>query len=142
MKPLSLILAVCLAAPLAAQEADDPFYPVGDAVGQTSFMVHCASCHGDDAKGDGPMADELRVPPADLTRLAANNAGQFPFGDVIHTIDGRIPIKGHGGSMPIFGALFSQDFNPDLAPFIGEEIVRGRILALTYYLEAIQELDG
>ena len=142
MKILSAIFAFALAGPLAAQEANDPFYPVGDAVGQASFLVHCASCHGDDAKGDGPMAGELQVPPADLTRLAANNVGQFPFGDVIHIIDGRIPTKGHGGPMPIFGALFSQDFNPDLAPFIGEEIVRGRILALTYYLESIQELDG
>ena len=142
MKTVFPLLAMCLAMPVAAQENGDPFYPVGDEVGQASFLVHCASCHGDDAKGDGPMAADLRVPPADLTRLAANNGGQFPFGDVIHTIDGRIPIKGHGGTMPVFGALFAKDFNPDLAPFIGEEIVRGRILALTYYLESIQELDG
>lgn len=142
MKTLSLILAIAVATPIAAQEASDPFYPAGDAVGRASFLIHCASCHGDDAKGGGPMAADLRIPPADLTRLAANNGGQFPFGYVIHTIDGRIPTKGHGGPMPVFGALFSQDFNPNIAPFIGEEIVRGRILALTYYLEAIQELDG
>ncbi len=142
MKLPVLILSSMLALPALAQESDDPFTLRDDDVGQASFLVHCASCHGDDAKGTGPMAEHLVTKPADLTRLAANNDGIFPFGDVIHTIDGRIPLKGHGGPMPIFGALFAEDFNPSLAPFIGEEIVRGRILALTYYLESIQELDG
>ncbi len=136
------VASLLIAAPVLGQESDDPFAPEGNAVGEASFLVHCATCHGEDAKGNGPMAEHLVTKPADLTRLAAENAGIFPFGDVIHVIDGRIPLKGHGGPMPIFGALFAKDFNPALAPFIGEEIVRGRILALTYYLESIQQIDG
>ncbi len=134
MKTVTMsILAVLLATPLLAE-------PIKPIVGQDGYMAYCAACHGNDGRGNGPEAADLPTPPADLTQLAENNSGVFPFGDVIHTIDGRIPLKGHGGPMPIFGELFAEDFNSANAPYIGEEIIRGRILALAYYLESIQEL--
>lgn len=75
----------------------------------------------------------------DLTQLSARNDGAFPMNMILRTIDGRIPLEGHGGPMPVFGSLFSEGFNEQCAPFVGEELVRGRILSLAYYLEAIQE---
>ena len=41
---------------------------------------NCAVCHGDDGKGNGPYAPELKAQPADLTQLAKKNNGAFPQG--------------------------------------------------------------
>lgn len=35
--------------------------------GALLFPAHCAVCHGDGGKGDGPLAKTLPIPPADLT---------------------------------------------------------------------------
>jgi mono/diheme cytochrome c family protein len=50
----------------------------GDADGAKLFKTHCASCHGADATGNGPMARALRQAPADLTLIARHNGGMFP----------------------------------------------------------------
>ena len=34
--------------------------------GSALFQINCTSCHGDDARGDGPLAPTLSRPPADL----------------------------------------------------------------------------
>ena len=47
--------------------------------GPELYMAYCASCHGKDAKGDGPMAKLLKTPPPDLTAIAVRNGGMFPF---------------------------------------------------------------
>ncbi|MEP7306331.1 MAG: c-type cytochrome [Acidobacteriota bacterium] len=46
--------------------------------GRDTYRFYCASCHGPDGKGDGPIASALQTRPADLTRLAGRNAGTFP----------------------------------------------------------------
>ena len=46
--------------------------------GQANYKAYCAACHGVSGKGDGPAASALKVPPTDLTRLAANAGGKFP----------------------------------------------------------------
>jgi mono/diheme cytochrome c family protein len=43
------------------------FGAAGIARGADLFRTHCASCHGDQGRGDGPQASGLPVPPADLT---------------------------------------------------------------------------
>ena len=47
--------------------------------GPALSKAYCASCHGTDAKGDGPMAKSLKVKPADLTRIAARNGGRRAY---------------------------------------------------------------
>lgn len=79
--------------------------------GAEIFARHCATCHGADAAGGGPMAPALIVQPSDLTGLAAGNEGVFPMTRVVMRIDGRDPLVSHGSSMPVYG-----DF------FLGEEI--------------------
>ena len=53
------------------------------------YQSSCAACHGMDAKGNGPVSKELKTRPADLTVLAKNNNGVFPYDTVYQMIDGR-----------------------------------------------------
>ncbi len=36
------------------------------AAGKALYLSHCASCHGEQGQGDGPAAESLRPPPANL----------------------------------------------------------------------------
>lgn len=58
-------------------------------IGKDEYDGSCAVCHGITGKGDGSLKLLLvkRVP--DLTLLAKNNNGVFPFDRVYQTIDGR-----------------------------------------------------
>ena len=70
--------------------------------GREIYAGYCAACHGPGARGDGPLAGDLPVRPPDLTRLAAENGGVFPYSDVmaqIHGYPGRFHV------MPEFGPL-------------------------------------
>jgi mono/diheme cytochrome c family protein len=71
--------------------------PSGEIVsGPLQFRQYCASCHGMDAKGDGPVAPALKKKPADLTMLAKKNGGVFPTQEVHDFIDGSKTAAGHG----------------------------------------------
>jgi mono/diheme cytochrome c family protein len=103
--------------------------------GSDLFKTYCAACHGTSARGDGPLAANMKKPPPDLTQFAARNGGTFPSAQVAQIIDGRQPISGHGGpDMPVWGDAFK-------ASYLGssEESVQARIKALVEYLERIQE---
>jgi hypothetical protein len=101
------------------------------------FERYCVSCHGASAHGDGPVAQALRPPPADLTRIAQRRGGKFPGGEIARTIDGRFGITAHGPrAMPVWGERFGADV-PDAE--VGESVARGRIATLVEYLKAIQE---
>ncbi|WP_208353352.1 c-type cytochrome [Pseudaestuariivita rosea] len=90
--------------------------------GRQIFLQNCATCHGINGRGDGPMTGALATQPPDLTRLTANNEGVFPMVRVVFRIDGRDPITSHGGPMPMFGhmldgrsaALDAEDGTPIL----------------------------
>ena len=105
------------------------------ALGRLSYRVHCASCHGESGRGDGPVAEHLKVPPADLTRLAVSRQGGFPRNEVYEAIDGRRELRGHGPTgMPVWGATF-QDRGRDTPQ---EQEVLEKILDLVAYIESIQ----
>jgi mono/diheme cytochrome c family protein len=66
--------------------------------GQEMYQIHCALCHGDQGKGDGPIAEELVRNPADLTNI---NATQLSDGELFQVItDGVRPGEGLKGGMP------------------------------------------
>jgi mono/diheme cytochrome c family protein len=78
--------------------------------GPALFKTYCAVCHGDDARGGGPMAVSLKAQPSDLTRIAARNGGVYPQARVERIISGEEQIPGGHGtlSMPVWGPIFSQ----------------------------------
>jgi len=101
--------------------------------GSGLFSTYCVVCHGNDAKGTGPLADSLKRKPADLTMLAKNNGGTFPRDMVARIIDGRDPVKGHGGGdMPVWGDAFERSVEA------GPQAVKDRIEALADYLATMQ----
>ncbi len=108
------------------------------AAGQLGYQQYCATCHGAEGKGNGPMTSILTVKPVDLTQLSKNHGGQFPFWPTYLVIDGRAPtpIKGHGTpEMPVWG----KQFQMEEAGAAGSAQTRGKILQLVYYLQSIQE---
>ena len=75
--------------------------------GSYAYRTYCASCHGPGGKGDGPVAENLRFQPPDLSLLAKRNGGDYPVEKVHRIVDGRQPLPGHGGpEMPIWGDAF------------------------------------
>ncbi len=84
------------------------------AKGQIIYVRYCASCHGVAGRGDGAIAADLRVPPTDLTRLAAKRGGRFPLDEVRQSIDGRKATPGHGSAdMPVWGEVFPRTAGTD-----------------------------
>ena len=100
-------------------------------LGKLAYKDYCSACHGATGKGDGPVADEFKTPPPDLTMLAKNNNGEFPtqhFLAVLHFGAGG-HAHAHGTSdMPIWGPLFHGP---------GKDLIR--IRNLEAYVESIQE---
>lgn len=129
MKLFLVGLLGLIATPLSAQDVPE---------GEVIFQFHCATCHGLDADGNGPMAPALTVQPTDLTKLSAENQGVFPITRVIMRIDGRDPLVSHGSSMPIFGDFF-EGFDVALKAETGQPIMTSKpILDLMAYLEGLQ----
>ncbi|MDU8912008.1 cytochrome c [Aestuariicoccus sp. MJ-SS9] len=109
--------------------------------GEQMFRQNCAVCHGDNAEGDGPVAELFAQKPANLRELSKGNGGAFPFSEVYQSIDGRRQVKAHGVSeMPVWGDLLMEEAYPaTIHPGVtAEDIVQGRVLALVYYLQSIQ----
>lgn len=112
---------------------------VADQTGEEEYMVACAVCHGESGMGDGPFAPLLNITTPNLTTIAQENDGAFPFLDMIMIVDGRTGVRAHGDSaMPIWGARFAASA-ADAGPYGSELEVRGRVLALVTYLESIQQ---
>jgi mono/diheme cytochrome c family protein len=77
--------------------------------GAQAYLRACASCHGTDGHGTGPVAPSLRVPVPDLTGLAARHAGEFPREYVIDVIVGRRELPTHGTrEMPVWNERFGS----------------------------------
>lgn len=103
--------------------------------GDELFLSYCAICHGTDGKGGGAMTEHLKLPPADLTRIAARRGGNFPDEQIYQIIDGRVPVAGHGtGDMPVWGRTLKES-----EQLKNEKQVRQSINNLVNYLKSIQE---
>ncbi|WP_424964958.1 MULTISPECIES: c-type cytochrome [unclassified Dinoroseobacter] len=106
--------------------------------GRQLFRDYCVTCHGMEAVGDGPMTQVLTISPPDLTRLGADNDGVFPVSRVVARIDGRMPVLGHGGPMPVFGDLFDGEAGA-LDSETGAPILTSRsMVAVVEYLKTLQ----
>ncbi len=103
--------------------------------GAYTYRTHCASCHGVAGKGDGPLADDLRFHPPDLTLIARRHGGSFPTEKIVRVVDGRDLVKGHGGAdMPVWGDAFKNaDTNYD------DKQVREKVRLVVEYLKTLQQ---
>jgi len=98
------------------------------------YMQFCSACHGMDAKGQGPAAASLKMPPPDLTTLAKRHTGKFPDEYVASVLLFGPGTTAHGASdMPTWGPVFEYLDKHD------ETAVKQRIKNLTNYLKSLQE---
>jgi mono/diheme cytochrome c family protein len=117
MKFIIVALVVMISAIAVAQTATQtppvvkhvPITNTPSNSGKEMFKSYCAVCHGTDAKGNGPAAQAMKVPPTDLTALAQKNAGKYPAAHVGSVIRGQAVLPSHGSEdMPVWGRLFSS----------------------------------
>jgi len=128
---LSVFLALWVFGSLTFAQEDE-----AAARGKTTYRVYCSNCHGREARGDGKLAELLKVKPADLTQIARRNGGAFPEEEIHRVIDGREPVEGHGRQeMPVWGLTFQDPARDNTQ----EEEVTTRIRELVTFLKSIQE---
>lgn len=107
--------------------------------GKADYQHYCADCHGKDGKGNGPFKTMVPMtpPPSDLTLLASEHGGKFPFDDVVNAIDGRKAIPSHGRiQMPFWGVTLQKPGEEFTPPSDAE--VKRRIDAMAEYIESLQ----
>ena len=66
--------------------------------GRDLFLRNCASCHGENADGNGPAAKSLTPKPANLKKMS----GMHPDGDLAWT------IKNGKGTMPAWKNILNE----------------------------------
>jgi mono/diheme cytochrome c family protein len=105
------------------------------ASGEATYTKSCASCHGADARGNGPVAELLTVPASDLTQLRRRYDGRFPVDELYSMIEGNEKVGAHGTrEMPVWGNIWSES---DGKP-VRREVIENRISELIEYLRSIQ----
>lgn len=106
---------------------------------KADYDNYCAVCHGLDGTGNGPMADQLKGKPSDLTVLANNSGGTFPYSRVYRTIDGTYEegsLRAHGSKeMPIWGDVFRRKAASENRYMES----KGRMMAIIQYIESMQK---
>jgi len=109
---------------------------LADYSGEEIYGRFCASCHGDRAHGDGPVARSLGVMVPDLTKIT-QRYGNFPTNLIRDTIDGRgARIDAHGSrTMPVWGYEFYVEEGGDVN---AQQEMRKTIAKLVDYLRSIQ----
>lgn len=102
--------------------------------GKEMYLAYCATCHGKEGKGDGPVASALKVPPANLTTLSKRNNGKFPSVQVVNAITGRGGVRAHGSKeMPVWGPIFMTMEHQH------QSEVRLRVANLADYIKSLQQ---
>jgi mono/diheme cytochrome c family protein len=126
----ALLLAVLAAGTAQAQAKPDAS---AAAKGAVVYVRYCVSCHGKDARGDGPLAADLRVAVPDMTTLSARNGGRFPEERVRRIIESGEVLRGHGtADMPAWGDAFKKTEGTQAST--PQEAIRN----LTQYLWSLQ----
>lgn len=131
---LPVLLLVSGASALQGQ-AQPKHDPAAAAKGAVVYVRYCVSCHGPSARGDGPLAADLRVPVPDVTTLAARSGGRFPEARVERIIQSGEVLRGHGSAdMPAWGDAFKRTEGTGAAT--PQEAIRN----LTHYLWSLQRV--
>ena len=105
--------------------------------GRDFYVRYCASCHGKEARGDGPLANYLKQSPPDLTKIAARREGAFPSAEIAQIVRGERSVGAHGSAdMPVWGRRFSQVTGGTMPG--SEAAERARVQFLVEYLRSVQ----
>lgn len=128
-----ITLALSLAALTSGADAAGP---AEIEAGRVLYMRFCASCHGPNADGHGPVAPVLSTPPADLRMLRKRYGTPLQEAKVAAFIDGRVAVAAHGDrDMPVWGDRFNDIRSEGAAR---EGAVKDRIAKIILYLNSIQ----
>ena len=122
--------------PTSASEKQSKKAPVtalGTPSAATLYQQHCAACHGNDLRGNGPAPPPFREWSPDLTTLARRNGGEFPDAYVAKVLRNGVKIPAHGPpEMPIWGTIFKETEQLD------ETQLTLRITGLVIYIQSRQ----
>jgi mono/diheme cytochrome c family protein len=106
--------------------------------GRELYLHYCAACHGKDADGRGPVAEDLKASPPDLRYLGERYGMPLPIGTIARFIDGRQDIAAHGPrTMPVWGKRFYDIWTTHQA---GGEDFQSQIREIVSYLNAVQQV--
>ena len=112
LTPLAMGLSIVLSVSVSVL-AEDAFELSGDAeAGKAQYQIHCASCHGDRAQGDGSWAGAYEPPPSDLTRDSLGAERLF-----LATRDGGMAV-GMRATMPAFRHTLDEQSIHDIVAWI------------------------
>ena len=78
----------------------NPRQPVAESTdsGKAAYQINCALCHGEQGKGDGPLAAELVRKPSDLT---GPNATELSDGEIFMVLSNGLQVgSARQGGMP------------------------------------------
>jgi mono/diheme cytochrome c family protein len=101
--------------------------------GAELYKRHCAACHGNDLKGNGPAPPPFKDFPPDLTTMAQRHGGKFPEAYVMDVLRNGVTVPAHGlAEMPIWGLDFRASEGLNAAQ------VTSRITELTNYIRSRQ----
>jgi len=101
--------------------------------GKQMFVDYCAPCHGLNGRGNGPVAQSLKTPPADLTVLTRDNHGRYPATHIVSVLQAGAPVPAHGTTlMPVWGPIFGKMSTSD------PQVRALRISNLSRYVETLQ----
>jgi mono/diheme cytochrome c family protein len=104
------------------------------------YRSNCASCHGFEGEGDGPVSQILVVQPQPLGTLAERHKGAFPYDYVYGVIDGRLAVRAHGTrDMPVWGKRFSRSHEG--ASPTAEETARSTELMIRALVDYIRDMQ-
>jgi len=80
--------------------------------GRRLYVSYCQLCHGTSGKGDGPLAKEMQISPADLTTTVRSRSDTILMkiitGEGRQTITGRDRHNLLSDAMPEWKAIFSE----------------------------------
>jgi mono/diheme cytochrome c family protein len=132
LRSCALGAILILLAPVALG-ADAPKPDAAVEIGRDAYQRYCASCHGPNADGNGPLASLIRTAPSDLRRLAQRYGSPLDVDAIAKYVDGRseVPVHGRKG-MPVWGERF------DPAEGGTETRVHPQVRAIVAYLATIQ----
>lgn len=134
---LTAMAGILVAGITFAQQPGKVVIPAGKTApndAREMYTSYCAPCHGQDGKGNGPVAPAMRAQPTDLTQLARNNGGKYPDTHVVAVLEFGSTLSSHGSAlMPVWGPIFGNMSRTHL------QEKQLRISNLAHYLETMQQ---